>query len=109
MSSLAHAPLRSLEVTIFLPHKHRQNQYMTLDELFALEMAQEDSDDFEEDDVEEDDAEEDVPNPSSPPPGPTRPSLSSAEHSEDEFDVEDYVRRFRALVPTLEKAVVRLI
>ncbi|KAL1943338.1 hypothetical protein VTO73DRAFT_4413 [Trametes versicolor] len=108
MSSLAHAPLRSLEVTIFLPHKHRQNQYMTSDELFALEMAQED-DDFEEDDVEEDDAEEDVPNPSSPSPGPTHPSLPSAERSGDEFDIDDYVRRFRALVPTLEKAVVRLI
>lgn len=103
MSSLAHVPLRSLELTIFLPHKPRPNQHMTSADLFALEMMDE------EDEEEEDVSEEDISTPSPPPPGPTRPSLLSAERSKDEFDVKDYVRRFRALVPTLEKAVVRLI
>lgn len=81
MSSLAHTPLQSLNIDIFMEGSDPQPEYSFSGLLRTLGEISVDPQDC---------------------------PLLFTEHSADELDPEGYVRRFARLVPTLQKAKVRM-
>ncbi len=86
MSSLAHAPLRSLSIDMSIDILDPQPDHSS-----HARMLREFSG-----------------SPSPPPVDPQDCPLLLAERSADEFDMADYVRRFARLVPTLRQTTIRI-